>query len=916
MAKKQTRNDAANLVVPEMLQGEWTSMVILTYGASIGFFESRLLRQLAQVPTRLVLADQLSLQGTLDRAGSSGQRLAQLNRTYVIAPIRHPRAAHAKAILLTNETAGRLLIGSGNLGQDGYATPGELWHVWEYGDADPQHLPCFSAFRHLVDGLSRRSLTDAPVNELLDQVWSDASWITDAIDASSPVRHNLDQALIEQLAAAAPHKVKELTVYAPFHDADCAALSELINRLSPARVHVLLSEATSIRASALGKILLPLGKRGRVSMVRVANDPSTYIHAKWVHVVGVSSELLLTGSANLSRAALLRSSDQGNIELGVLQTRGAGEFADLYAPLRLTAVSDIDGLKLKFHKPPPTPEPAEAPRLLWAQLEGDRLSLHFDRPVNGDSVRVRGFEGGWFNLTHVRTVDGPVTIKLAHADWPEVTAGGPMSVSILTADGSEVDAGTIWPYHVDALRDRLGRAAGREALKAVGKIPEADEEVYALLQQLEQSLIFDIRSAWRTAHPAAKPADDEPESQSGRWADIDWDRVRRSGRYSSYHYRTRAALAPTDIQLILTSISRQLHDAVGSAPAAPVLTTATEDDSELGATSREQASSSIDDEEEEPDWDEIERRHVPLSTRTRQAFGRFIDRYAEALGRQDFLDALGKTVAAHNAAIFNHLLFQLIQRDAVDLGKGIRALLATWRLLWGANGNDGLVATLQGDEEEAIPPVLAEAKARETALRALAYLAEFELERDLLAGLRSATHFLLTEPSFGFGEELVRSAAPSRTAAQALLDGLRWSGSSYTRAQVATEMARCLGLPAQEAQWTEVRVMRPPRRSESPESCLEVFAPVEALTSKRVEQALGELFIWCSLAHMDLDYYRLRFHGNGVSVGVWDHAERRGFCLVRGEEETEIRAIAPPWPHWWRALDSVEQSLGVTQKAS
>ena len=146
-----------SVVVPDLLQGQWTTALICTFGVDLTFFETRLLSQLAQVPLRIILADGQRLAATLGEAARTGQRHRLANKAYVAAPIRHHHAAHAKLMLLLGPTAGRLIVGSGNLGYDGYASPGELWHVFAYSDEQPQHLNEFAAVRALIDGLAEPS---------------------------------------------------------------------------------------------------------------------------------------------------------------------------------------------------------------------------------------------------------------------------------------------------------------------------------------------------------------------------------------------------------------------------------------------------------------------------------------------------------------------------------------------------------------------------------------------------------------------------------------------------------------------------------------------------------------------------------------------------------------------------------------
>lgn len=226
---------SADLVVPELLQGQWSSALILTFGADLGFFEARLLNQLAAVPLRVILADDERLHEKFAEAAETGQRWRRANRTYVAAAIRHPASAHAKMILLTAEREGLLVIGSGNLGHSGYASPGELWSIFRYHHDDQRHLSEFATARIFISELATRSHLDPPVIELLQDVWGTAPWIPEAPEPASVVHHNLDVRLIDQLVSAIDEPVDELVMHAPFHDPDSAAVAALIRRLSPAR---------------------------------------------------------------------------------------------------------------------------------------------------------------------------------------------------------------------------------------------------------------------------------------------------------------------------------------------------------------------------------------------------------------------------------------------------------------------------------------------------------------------------------------------------------------------------------------------------------------------------------------------------------------------------------------------------------
>ena len=366
-----------SLVVPDLLQGTWTSAVILSYGANLAFFESRLMSQLAQVPLRVVLADGHQLDSTFLDAANTGQRLHMANRAYLAGPIRHPRAAHAKFIMLLGPKEGLLIAGSGNLSQDGYATPGELWHVFAYDDERTGHLGEFTRARSLLDGLRQRDALDPPTGEILNSHSGAARHGCHPILMRQPSpRHNLDIELLDQLEAEVTWPVEELTTYAPFHDPECAALTEIVRRFRPRKLRVLVSRGTSVDPAKLKRAVSRHGD-SEVALIEVTDDAATYIHAKWVHLVGKRRETLLTGSANLSRSALIHPAATGNIEIGIISHGDRGDFHRLYAPLTQTGVSDLASLGLTCESEFETKEPWLIPRVLWSRLDRDHLDPRF-----------------------------------------------------------------------------------------------------------------------------------------------------------------------------------------------------------------------------------------------------------------------------------------------------------------------------------------------------------------------------------------------------------------------------------------------------------------------------------------------------------------------------------------------------------
>jgi hypothetical protein len=75
-----------NVVFPELLQGQLTTALICTFGVNLTFLETSLMSQLAQVPFRIILADEEQLASTLCEAARTGQSHRLANKAHVAAP--------------------------------------------------------------------------------------------------------------------------------------------------------------------------------------------------------------------------------------------------------------------------------------------------------------------------------------------------------------------------------------------------------------------------------------------------------------------------------------------------------------------------------------------------------------------------------------------------------------------------------------------------------------------------------------------------------------------------------------------------------------------------------------------------------------------------------------------------------------
>src|SRR4051794_36139974 len=231
---------AERLSVPEVLAKPRDHAVICTFGARLDFYEGPLWRYVSRATNRVVLADDVVLAGQLADLASGGSRLRHVNRHYLASPITNAGSAHAKLLLLVDAAGGTLLVGSGNLSIDGYASRGEVFYRYDIGDTNATSLPEFQAAKDLLDRMAQRGYLDSQARRHLDAVWADTPWIWASAARPAGVRHNLLEPLGAQLfAAVAGEHVSELLVHAPFHDQRCEALRRLVDALRPDHLTVL-----------------------------------------------------------------------------------------------------------------------------------------------------------------------------------------------------------------------------------------------------------------------------------------------------------------------------------------------------------------------------------------------------------------------------------------------------------------------------------------------------------------------------------------------------------------------------------------------------------------------------------------------------------------------------------------------------
>ncbi len=260
-----------------------------------------------------------------------------LNKTYVemgfpaSAGVRYHLAKrsvsgafHPKMLLQLGKDKGRLTVGSANLTGAGLHSNLEILEVLDVAQDDMRAAPLLAAALSYFE--SHTDPRDRAMRQALEVVSKNTEWLrlaTAARRAETPngvlelVSEEAEVTIADRLVdALGGRKVSRVILAAPFWDQDLNAVRVLQDRLSPECMAMVVDpEAQDFDAAAFKAL-------EGVSLHSASNLPACEkrrFHAKLIIAQTSQGDLVLSGSANVSSAALLKLGGHGNAELCILR---------------------------------------------------------------------------------------------------------------------------------------------------------------------------------------------------------------------------------------------------------------------------------------------------------------------------------------------------------------------------------------------------------------------------------------------------------------------------------------------------------------------------------------------------------------------------------------------------------------------
>ena len=374
-----------------------TDAVFLTFNADPGFFEARILGACLTAGARVcLLAD-----GPVWNPDPYATKHA--GREYHIGLVTRSGAFHPKLVLLVGPKRALVAVGSGNVTMGGWQHNAETWTILR---GDLTEAPAVMAevadvldeiAGEGVDSLAAESLTRAS-----GQLRAFLGGCAKRVDSGHRILSSTSGAIVGQLPST---KADDLRIYAPFHDESARGVAALVDSLRPRRVTVMVQPGwTVLNPSALERVL----RDAQVDWTIVEDAEMRglvrprYRHGKLIEwTTSGGQTFALTGSPNLSYAALCAPRGSGNTEIAILSPVAES----LFPPSAPVGLADVPRVRIPSPEAQGASNRASGPILLSAVVGDEHLALTLNRPLSSAGVLELSLRGEspdvWSTLAEV-----------------------------------------------------------------------------------------------------------------------------------------------------------------------------------------------------------------------------------------------------------------------------------------------------------------------------------------------------------------------------------------------------------------------------------------------------------------------------------------------------------------------------------
>lgn len=315
----------------EIKQGGYDACLVSTFSVDFPFYEDVLLRKMQSVGIShhmLFVDKRMCLQSMGDRppvkAGSH----------YVLAPMTCLGAFHPKVILLLGKNKGLIAVGSHNLTLSGFGQNLEITNVIRFvKNKNEVYLELFKKAFHAFKDWASGYGSDLPyiVDNALERTRNLSPWLNIINDEKNRLKYHFlytsltTKTLWQQLEKYLPRNIQEVVGISAFFDNKLVFMDRLSDISQEKPVIAIQEDTVHAPENIIARSDLKIVD---INSVKKVHQEKSYVHAKMIYFGG-DTNVLVSGSANLSRPAWLDSPTSSNAEaVVVIEGEEASDIAD------------------------------------------------------------------------------------------------------------------------------------------------------------------------------------------------------------------------------------------------------------------------------------------------------------------------------------------------------------------------------------------------------------------------------------------------------------------------------------------------------------------------------------------------------------------------------------------------------------
>jgi hypothetical protein len=529
--------------------------VIATYCCYFPFYEEVVLRRLLDRGcTNNILMVDAGL--CAEAFANEDTRPRRAGRDYTLVPVHFHGAFHPKLIVTLGKSKGALFVGSHNTTLAGFGLNDEITNEFRTSGAGARQGS--AVIRAALDYLETfLPVGLADVAQVFAAVRRNVPWLDGPVAVESNDRILLTTTgegadLWSRIRPLVPKRPATAFVCGPFFDKKLAFLQRLLDDVKPRRLVVGIDpESVEIDPAAVRKFRgAEFVNVGGVPRVPNRRDSGTrYLHAKVLWFISPERELLVTGSANPSKAAFLSDSDWRNAEAVVVDRReGAARALGLDDLLGAPNVEPKDWKQVADRLADRVAERTEARGTVVLAVPSDD-GFVLERPI-GPNIRLDAFAADGSALGQVVTRSGD---QLAIDSTDSVREGAQTLRGL--GPGKPV---VVLVHRPDDVARNVGGDRQRELRQALGALEEDPAQLDTLLR-LTEKVIFDSDDIVRPEPAIRRKADtDDGEVAEPGPESLAVDAAgRRAGR-------KKRQLASGDILVLLDALMYRLGEGLST----------------------------------------------------------------------------------------------------------------------------------------------------------------------------------------------------------------------------------------------------------------------------------------------------------------------------------------------------------------